>query len=317
MREYTQADLEGLLRRLFPEDFIGPMLDGTVPGGEPFAAAAAVFARLSQAVVRLNDGLCPLVATIGNVGTGTIALTRTNANGAPAGTLYAGTIHHDVYHNRVVQTADVTWGAGDLVVKTGVAARSWNRSWKANLAPQTPIAILSPVCKDGSGNPAPLFDTTITGTVESLTGATPPDLELLGSFRRKVRAPSEPVAAFRDRIATVTGRIDPNSILAAARTVRADTLYFEGADLCAYAGHDDMTDAQAARIGTAYTGGSLDLLAPDRAPRYSDYPQGFFILYVPGAAMTEDEAQTMWSKVHDAVGAGVRWWIEEQWYYTH
>ena len=116
---------------------------------------------------------------------------------------------------------------------------------------------------------------------------------------------------------TINPGIDPVSILLAAQTVRPDALLFEGQDLCGYSGWDPSDDPTGkCRALAAYTGGSLDLRSPGRAPRYSSVGANFFIILIqddlPGAAtFTDAEAALICSKVGPLVGAGIKWWIEQ------
>lgn len=117
--ELTQADLLVVGERVLPADYLAP-LKAMGPGYEILQAAAAVFARVSTAVARLERGSYFTSAQGGARATAPIEFYRTSAT-AGAFTMKAGTV---VSCSRGGQpfllAADVVFGALDLVV-AGIA----------------------------------------------------------------------------------------------------------------------------------------------------------------------------------------------------
>lgn len=264
MTAKTQAALTALMRSLFPEDFIGPMLDGAAPNGEAFHGAAAVFARLSVAAKRLNDGLSPNSATFGEQAVGSVVLSRT---GTAAGTLYAGSVLVTRYGEPVVLTADCAWGSSDVADKT-VAARSWRRSWQANVPAGTLLAVRLPI--GAAGDPLPLFDQSITAAVVSMTGATPPDLEALAAVRGIAPQAGEDAPHFRARLRTLADdKVTPGAVARQAVAAVPGAVVYEGAATCWAVGVDCVE-------------GSYDIAVPFAGKRlYSGLPINRFTVGVP------------------------------------
>lgn len=199
-----QDDLLALVHRTHPEGYLLALQDPG-PGYELLEAYAAMFARVSTAVGRMDVGAYIVSASGGAVSTVAIHFARASA-GAGAVTVKAGTIvQATASGRRFVLSEDAAFGALDLVTPSVeawalVPAYEWDvpgpgvtAKGEAYLGDVDAIAVL---IED------PAFgDPTVTVVQEAAAdGGRSPMLDAHGEDRRLARLPGEGDSAYRTRV---------------------------------------------------------------------------------------------------------------------
>lgn len=325
----SQANLMEIVGKLVPADYL---TSGS--GSEIVYAICKVGERLSLAVKRLFDGLTPGTAPFGSLGTGTILISRENA--AIGGTLETGTIFRSINGDKIALTADVTWAVGDVAAKTGTVV-SLMRSYQSNLASGTIVGVSLPV-------PAPLFDTTIIGTVVSISSGVSPMLETLAAERNLGKQTTfETLQSLRLRLRTLEDVVTPNAIEKIAQASIQDAELIEAWDTVAFSdyawwtdGSYSLTDGNGLNNRLAYTTctGWFYICVPLLVVSvqdmiwlcddygHTDYQDGYCantLLADDGIGGTYDmgdwglrtDVQSMAGKIDLAKAGGVFWFIEE------
>jgi len=252
----SQADLMALVAKLVPAGYLE-----SGSGSEIVYAIGKVGERLSLAAKRLFDGLTPGTAIFGGYATGTVTLSRTDTT--VGGTLEAGSVLWSVNGDRLLTTQDATWAVADVSPLT-INVVAMQRSYQSNLATGTILGVRLPI-------PAPLFDTTIIGTVVSISGGTSPALETLAAERSLGRQPLESMASLRKRMHSLEDIVTPVAIRKIAADTISSAVMIEAWDTVAFTDYAWWTD------------GSYDLTAGNGLNNRLAYTTctGWFVICVP------------------------------------
>lgn len=199
MLNLSQADLYAVLRKLFPDYWVAGLESGVGQGLLQGYCAAGE--RLSLAIKHFYDHMSAGTAPFGEVSTGTVSIAR---SGDDAGTLYAGSELVDLDGWKFITLEDAAFAINDQTPVV-VDVVSINKSFQTNLRPGTILGVSLPV-------PTPLWDTTVIGTVVSLTGGIPSSLEARTEDKGLSVIPGETDTEVRERIRTLADNITPNAI---------------------------------------------------------------------------------------------------------
>ncbi len=194
------------------------MRDNPNSGYEIFQAAAAVGARVSQAIERFECGSFVIFAPAGALAGGTV-LFRRPTHAAGAVTIRAGTVVSTSKGNRdFVLQQDVVFGSLDLGPLTGtIQAIAPGYEWNVTGERLTASGVVLP----GEIDTIKALVTLpaygdITFTVEQMNdtdGGTAPMLEGLGDDRGIVRLPGEPEDSYRVRVRSLPDTVSPDAII--------------------------------------------------------------------------------------------------------
>jgi hypothetical protein len=215
---FTQQDLLDLFERLLPQHYLAPLKE-TGPGYEVLQAAAAMGARLSQAVARYACGAFILSSTGGAKATGSIEFYRPtpNAEGIPV-TILAGTVvKSSKGGRRYVTTANAVFAPSDLGPFT-VPVEALLQGYNYN---EPGIVVTA----DGTSLEGEI-DTIVTlvedppvGDVTfrvrhpiATTGGVDPALDQHGIDRLIFRGVSETDDTYRGRVRALPDNISPNAV---------------------------------------------------------------------------------------------------------
>lgn len=213
----TQGDLLALFDRILPLAYLDPMKRGSGSGYELYQSYAALFARVSRAIVELSAGSYISTASGGSLSAVTVSLKRSNAS-AGAVMVKAGTIVSATTSGRdFVLLADVVFLAADLGPKT-VSAAAIAQGWDWNVSGQAVSASNETLEGDIDSvkmwiQDPPSGDPSITvENVSDATGGSAPMLDALGRDRGIQRKTGEADDPYRARIARLPDTVTPDAI---------------------------------------------------------------------------------------------------------
>jgi hypothetical protein len=213
-----------LYDRLLPRDYIGPLqVNADVGSGyELLAGFAALGARLSLAVNRVENGSLTLYAAGGARATGLVEFYRPT-DAAGEGTVLAGTVvTTSKGDRRFTTTQDAVFGPTDLG-PVAVPVLSIAEGWEYNVPgqgiskggevlPGDIDTVL--IARQSTPTESPAFwDASVkVRNIVATTGGRPPMLDGLGADRGVVRQPGESDTDYRYRVRTLPDTVSPAAI---------------------------------------------------------------------------------------------------------
>lgn len=205
----TQGDFVALWKRITPREYWGPIeAAGGGYGYEEVLSDAVVFARASQAVVRLDTDARLDTAPGGAYAEVQVEITR---SAAPAEVLTVGEGSRlrteDGVEFLVTQGGGAAWAAGENSTKT-VTARSVRQSYQTNVraAAVTEIVEIAPPGQDSAEG------TLAAMNPAAATGGAPDMLSLIGKDRGCPRWAGEETESYRERIRRMPDIITPAAL---------------------------------------------------------------------------------------------------------
>jgi hypothetical protein len=230
--QHAQAYFLGVFDRIMDANWIAPLKTGAGSGYEMLQAYAAVGARISSAVSRLEQGAIIMFATGGALATGTVEFLRPSA-AAGAVIVKAGTVITTSKGGRdFVTTQDAVFGALDLgpiaaTVQAVAPGWQWNvRGRVVTSRGETLAGEIDTIRHFVQTAPAaptvPTFidPTIIVQQIVDTQGGADPMLDGLGEDRGVIRHVGELDPAYALRIRTLPDTVSPDAI------VRAMTAFF-------------------------------------------------------------------------------------------
>jgi len=229
LQPLTQQDFLQQLEQIMPLSWLyGLQTPG--PGYEVLQQAAAIFARCSAAVARLDNDLYVLSANDGEFGTGSIKITRSGYMGEV--TLLGGSVLSCSASGRMfLLTGDLLFTAGSLTSYPAFGnVRSFVQSYDQNVHGRS-ITANGEVIQGEIDTLAIPFIQTATGdqyaaglkfeieNVADITGSKSPALDLLGYDRGLPRRTAENADAYRARLLAMPDTVSPDAMIRAVKAV--------------------------------------------------------------------------------------------------
>lgn len=223
MAEITRFDsvfFLGLFDRILDEEYLRP-LKKIGPGYEVLQAYAEIFARLSDAVVNLDEGRYTLTAQGGAKATAVVSFRRTPAAAAlalTAMTVKAGTIVTTSNGGRdFVLIEDVVWDAGEEF--SGIATvEALIEAWEWNVPGRVILSDGSELVGDIDTVKLPLTDPLFQEPdfwayqTTDATGGRAPMLDQIGADRGIPRRAQESDSAYRAKISQLPDTVSPDAL---------------------------------------------------------------------------------------------------------
>lgn len=204
------SDLTDVIKSVLPQEYWGP-LEASVSRGsgwEIYTALAAMWARVSQAVVRADTDYRIDTAPAGSYATVPLTITRSSA---PAKVLTIGpgsivmTPRGEAFV--VAQGSQADWTSGENSAKA-VEAQSLLQTYQANVRVGS-LTVLTQVLPAGQDSAHGTLTVTNATAAE---GGTPDMLSLLAASRGVYRQEGEDAEAFRARAKSLPDNITPNAM---------------------------------------------------------------------------------------------------------
>lgn len=225
----VQQDFLNQLEQIMPASWLDG-LQSPGPGYEVLQAAAAVFARCSAAVARLDADLYVLSAAEGAFGFGAVKITRSGY--LDDVTLKSGSVLSCSATGRAFLLLDdlvYTGGSLTSVPEFGLV-RSFVQTYDQNVTGRA-ITARGEIIPGEVDTLAIPFISTAAGDVfaaglqfeveniDGITGAKSPALDLLGYDRGMPRFAGENVTAYRYRLSTLPDTVSPDAMIRACNAV--------------------------------------------------------------------------------------------------
>ena len=228
LKPFTQQDLLDQIEQIMPLSWLYG-LQNPGPGYEIIQSSAAVFARVSEAVARLDKDLYVLSATDGAYGIGQVKVTR--SGNLEALTLRSGSMFTCSASGRMfVLTTDLSYAVDSLTSTPEYGTiRSLVQSYDQNVSGRA-ITAAGEIIQGEIDTISVAFVATATGdqyaaglkfeieNVDPVTGAAWPALDLLGYDRGLPRRTSENTVAYRNRTRSLPDTVSPDAMIRAIKS---------------------------------------------------------------------------------------------------
>ncbi len=240
----TQAEILDIVRRVTPSSYYRAMEEAVAQGSgwELHEAMAAIFERLSLAVVRTDTDYRIDTAPGGSYATVDVTVTRSHAAAGVTLDLGIGSVLYTETGVRflVPQGQEQSWGAGVNAAKT-FTVQGERRAYSNNVAAGA-ITLVGEVFPGGQDLDA---EALTVANAAAATGGTPDILAALGANRGVYRMGGEDVEDYRERCRQLPDMICPGAIrrgldgalLPYGYEYETDYVVHEGADIGIAADH--------------------------------------------------------------------------------